>query len=77
MAFMSLDKAEGKLSCQTFSACPLPTYLSCLPHAPLYHTLFIVQTGWKMTEPQPQACLDEVTFLVNDHNASGIYTTAF
>lgn len=78
LAFISLVKAERKFSCQAFSACPLPTYLTCLPHAFLYHSVwFIVQTGWKMTEPQPQACLAEVTFLVNDHNASGIYTTTF
>lgn len=40
MAFISLDKAERKVSCQAFSACPLPTYLSCLPRAPLYHTVY-------------------------------------
>lgn len=78
LAFISLVKAERKFSCQAFSACPLPTYLICLPRAFLYHSAwFIVQTGWKMAEPQPQAYLAEVTFLVNDHNASGIYTTAF
>lgn len=78
LAFISLVKAERKFSCQAFSACPLPTYLTCLPRALLYHSAwFILPTGWKMTEPQSQAFLAEVTFLVNDHNASGIYTTAF
>lgn len=78
LAFISLVNAERKFSCQTFSACPLPTYLTCLPHAPLYHrSWFIVQTGWKMTEPQPHTGLAEVTFLVNDHSAGGIYMTAF
>lgn len=35
LAFVSLVKAERIFPCQAFSVCRLPTYLTCLPSAPL------------------------------------------